>query len=74
MSKTADLRICAKCEWIFKLHQHKGCPQCGFASYGAHWAVGQKCYKYARTQELWLEKEVRKYRDALIAQLDSNDE
>ena len=47
----AKLRVCASCEWIFK--SDGSCPQCGFASYGAHWVYRRKAYKFSETQEPW---------------------
>lgn len=54
MTQRANLRVCASCEWIFKASEFSACPKCGFAHYGAHWAIGKKCYTYAKTQYLSL--------------------
>lgn len=59
--KTANLRVCASCEWVYRFTQSRECPKCGFASYGARWVYGNKCYRYEKTQELWLEKKLTKY-------------
>ena len=48
------LRCCASCEWIFV--NHTDCPKCGFGSYTAHYVYGKLAYKYAKTQEPYLEK------------------
>lgn len=62
MKKLANLRVCASCEWIFKLSEYQACPKCGFAHYGAYYVYGAKCYKFAKTQEPWLNKKVEKYK------------
>ena len=70
MKKIADLRICASCEWIWKISINgKGCPKCGFGSYGAHWVLGDNCYKYAKTQKPWMDQKIRKYRLELLAEI-----
>lgn len=61
MKKLANLRVCASCEWIFKLSEYKSCPKCGFAHYGAYYVYGAKCYKFSKTQEPWLHKKVADY-------------
>ena len=63
MSKSAVLRICGCCSWIWKKTdpEDTDCPKCGFASYGAFWVYGHKVYKYAKTQELWISYKVDKY-------------
>jgi len=54
--KTAKLRVCASCEWIF---DSKGsCPLCGFASYGARSVYGDKAYQYKYTQKPWRDKQL----------------
>jgi len=58
MSKTAVLRVCASCEWVFKSTEHEDCPECGFAHYGARYVYGDRAYVYARTQGPWLIKQV----------------
>jgi len=30
------LRVCASCEYIY-VGEHRGCPKCEFAHYGAFW-------------------------------------
>ena len=39
--RTAKLRVCAHCEKVF-WDREGGCPVCGFAHYGAIWALGWK--------------------------------
>lgn len=57
MSKKANLRICASCELIYKNTEHEICPYCGFgASYGARWAVGDRCYREYITRKNWKKK------------------
>lgn len=60
MKKLANLRVCARCEWIFKLSEFQACPKCGFAHYGAFYVYGAKCYKFAKTQEPWFESQLLK--------------
>ena len=55
----ANLRVCASCEWVF--HGHRDCPKCGFVSYGARHVYGDKAYRYAKTQEPWLNKKLEAY-------------
>lgn len=56
--KTAKLRVCASCEWIF--NKGVGCPKCHFSSYGAHYVYGRAAYRYAKTQKPWLENKLAK--------------
>jgi hypothetical protein len=51
--RTAKLRVCARCEWIYKTTTISECAACGFASYGARWVFGDKAYRYAKTQKPW---------------------
>jgi hypothetical protein len=55
---TAKLRVCASCEWVFKLgdSQDCDCPKCGFGSYGARYVYGDKAYTYKKTQKPWKDK------------------
>ena len=57
--KPAELRTCARCEWVYKADTR--CPQCGFASYGAHSVYGKKAYTYVKTQEPWKRKKLANY-------------
>lgn len=61
--KIAELRVCASCEWVYKLSETEdgGCPKCGFAHYGAHWVYGKPAYRYAITQEPWLKRKLARY-------------
>lgn len=59
MSQWAMLRTCAKCEWIYKRSEGEECPKCGFASYGARFVYGDKCYRYAVTQHPYFDKKRR---------------
>lgn len=67
IAKMAALRVCASCEWIFK--GGPGCPQCGFGSYGAHFAFGDAAYRYARTQRPWRERKMAAYSMQLDKQI-----
>lgn len=57
--RSAILRVCASCEWIFRRADAEdgSCPMCGFAHYGARYVYGPDCYKYERTQEPWHRKQ-----------------
>jgi predicted RNA-binding Zn-ribbon protein involved in translation (DUF1610 family) len=58
----AKLRTCASCEWLFKESVScLSCPKCGFAHYGARFVYGDKCYKYSKTQQPWLDKKIVQY-------------
>jgi len=69
--KHAKLRVCASCEWVFYLPAYTsiGCPKCGFAHYGARGVYGNKCYRYAKTQEPWLERKISDYKCELLKQI-----
>jgi len=54
MTQYAKLRVCASCEWIFR--DSPVCPKCGFSHYGARSVYGNKCYKYEKTQQPWLDR------------------
>ena len=62
--KTAKLRVCASCEWIFKGGIE--CPKCVFGSYGARSVYGARCYTYAKTQKPWMDKKLFYYKMKLI--------
>lgn len=66
--KSAKLRICASCEWIFR--SYDACPKCGFGHYGARAVVGDKCYAYETTQEPWINKQVKAYRLKLMLEIE----
>lgn len=80
MSINATLRVCSSCEWIFKAHPARvgiygnvvltGCPKCKFSSYGARWVYGNKCYRYAKTQEPWLKRKVDDYVLKLLKEIE----
>ena len=61
---SALVRVCASCEWIFR-RPATDCPRCGFASYGAHWAIGPQCYRLEATQERWIARALAMYRQKL---------
>ena len=56
---TAKLRACASCEWIFK--ESGPCPKCGFAHYGARFVYGDRAYRYAKTQQPWIDRKGAEY-------------
>ena len=60
--KVAKLRVCASCEWIFYIQENdKGCTECGFGHYSAHYVYGKKAYEYAKTQKPWYDKKLADY-------------
>ena len=62
--RNAKLRVCASCEWIYK--DSLSCPKCYFCSYGARYVYGDKAYKFAITQEPWINKKLYYYHSKLI--------
>lgn len=68
--KDAKLRVCASCEWIFKLNGDDGCPKCGFAHYGARYVYGNKAYRYAVTQQAWFDKKMSDYAHKLWQEIE----
>jgi len=66
----AKLRVCASCEWIFK--GNGDCPKCNFATYGARYVCGSKCYRYHKTQEPWIKRKMDEYRWSLQREIDDN--
>ena len=69
MTQKANLRVCARCEWIFKQSEHNTCPKCYFAHYGARYVYGDKCYKFAKTQEPWAGRKMSSYRQELLKEI-----
>ena len=72
MSEKAKLRVCASCEWIFLKSEDtpvSGCPKCGFGHYGARFVYGDKCYRYAISQEPWLRRKVADYKGTLLTEI-----
>ena len=68
--KTAKLRVCMSCEWVFKaLVDDTGCPKCRWPSYGARWVYGNKAYQYEKTQEHWLERKMTTYERSLMREI-----
>lgn len=66
----AKLRVCASCEWIFK--SEDSCPKCGFAHYGARFVYGNSCYRFAITQQPWIDRKVAYYVDQLRDEIYDN--
>lgn len=58
--RTAELRVCGSCEWVFKMTHSVQCPRCGFGSYGAHAVYGYAAYKLAKSQKYWIKKQLIK--------------
>ncbi len=66
------LRVCASCEWIFKGGDFAvSCPKCSFGSYGAKSVFGKKCYRYAKTQQPWIDKKVTECTIKLIKEVEN---
>ena len=66
--RLALLRVCASCEWVFKLEHKKvstKCPLCESDSRGARQVYGENAQWYLRTQKPWMEKKVDTYRTKL---------
>lgn len=72
MSRKANLRCCASCEWIFKQSEHGDCPKCHFAHYGARYVYGNKAYKYLFTQIPWFDRKVDNYKCKLLDEIDKS--
>lgn len=69
MTQKANLRVCARCEWIFKQSNSEKCPKCGFAHYGARYVYGDLAYKYKNTQEPWMNKKMDRYKSQLLDEI-----
>jgi hypothetical protein len=66
----AKLRACGSCEWIFSAKVHgTGCPKCLFGSYAARHVYGNRCYRYAKTQEPWRNGQLAKHALKLDAEI-----
>lgn len=57
----AIFRVCASCEWIFKLTDYSECPKCGFTHYSARYVYGNSCYRLAKSQKPWMQKKSGEY-------------
>lgn len=71
------LRVCASCEWIFRIlseNKTNECPKCGFGHYSARYVYGQKAYVFAKTQEPWVNKKLNEYHQKLLAEINSDKE
>jgi hypothetical protein len=64
----ANLRCCASCEWIYE--GPRGCPKCGFASYGARFVYGNMAYRFKITQKPWMDRKMEKYHMQLMDEVD----
>jgi len=78
--KTAALRVCASCEWVFAAGEDAddedmeegakvGCPKCQFGSYSAHSVYGARCYRYAITQAPWVQRKLATCQMALAQEV-----
>lgn len=70
MKRIAKLRVCASCEWIFDTGL--SCPKCQFGSYGAHYVYGNRAYRYAKTQQPWLDRKVERFILDLRREIDAS--
>jgi hypothetical protein len=68
MSRRANLRCCCHCQWIYK-GLDTGCPKCDWPSYSARYVFGNKAYKFAVTQEPWLEQKMGDYKTKLLKEI-----
>lgn len=66
----AKLRCCASCEWIYE--GANDCPKCHFASYGARFIYGDKCYKFKVTQEPWMNRKLSDYQVKLLDEIEKS--
>lgn len=66
--KSANLRVCMHCEWVFRkdLTGSPSCPKCEWPSYGARCVYGDRAYVYEKTQKPWKKRKI----SALSAELD----
>lgn len=73
--RTAPLRCCARCMWIFTWEPGTPCPecpQCAFGHYGARHVFGDKAYRYAKTQQPWYDRQMEKHSEKLRAVITSS--
>ena len=68
MSRVAELRVCASCEWIYK-GKDCACPKCGFGSYGARYVYGDICYTWQHTQKPWYDKKMANFSCGLVQEI-----
>jgi len=65
------LRVCASCEWIFKIsYPDIGCPKCGFAHYSARYVYDNDAYRYQYTQKPWMKRKLDNYRYKLLSEIE----
>lgn len=70
----AKLRVCASCEWIFeRVNDDPSCPKCSFGSYGARYVYGDQAYRYAKTQQPWLDRKLIDYEMKLRQEIRESD-
>lgn len=67
MTFEADLRACASCRFIFRRSEtdDDACPECKFGHYSARFVFGRAAYKFEKTQQPWVDNQVRKLREEL---------
>lgn len=69
---TSVLRVCANCEWMYKLENKseiKDCPKCNFGSYSAHYVFGKKAYRLFVTQRPWMDKKLAIFSEKLYVEI-----
>lgn len=69
-AKQANLRICASCKYIFR--GNRSCPMCGFGSYGARDILGNSCYRFEKTQSLYIDGMLDMYKQKLLVRIKNN--
>jgi len=73
--EACELRVCSSCFWIFRDKSYVGtCPKCGSKTYGAHRSFGPKCYRYAETQEPWMNNHLLKTQLRLAEEITASQE
>jgi len=74
MSK-AIIRVCASCEWIFRLSSpdaQEPCPKCEFGHYSAVYVYGRRAYWLERTQAPWKAKKMFTAEQKLDKEIEAN--
>ncbi len=65
------LQVCMHCDWIYK-GELSDCPKCSWPAYRAKSVFGNKAYKYAKTQQPWMEKQINKFGHMLEKEIESD--
>jgi len=65
----ARLKICSKCQWLFKVKKRgvdENCPLCDSTSLDARWQAGNDVYVYQHDQMLWFMQKMDEYKKELL--------